>query len=263
MLQPREERLAAREARHGLEQPDVRIGFHLAHERQQRLRREHTVGVEHDHEVVARTPARDEVVQVADLPARVLGAPPVPHAHAVAEPVAQRVKCGGLAHVGIRIRGVRKHEDLEARRFLLEQRLRHGLQGREARRGVLVVDRHHERSAMDDGQFGDRTQPGAAEQHSRDSRRRRQRDPAERDGEQDDHQPLEERRAAAERHDADHLVARVHRERQRTTEGHDARGNGSSGSSVELALTGVPPEVLLGHVEKRRGRCRGRLSGGH
>jgi hypothetical protein len=198
---------------------EIRVRGHLAHERHERFRSEDAVRVEHDHEVIAAAPARHEIVQIADLAADVVGAAPIPNAHSIAELLAQHVIGRGLLDVELGPRRVGKHENLEGRRVLLEQGFGHREQPGERARRALVVDRHHQRSALLDAQIRFGAAPYPAEQYARHGGGSRQRDPTERDREQRDHRPLQHRHDA-DGHDGDHLERRVDRQRQRAAKRH-------------------------------------------
>ncbi len=160
---------------HGLQQTEIRIRGHLAHERHERIGREDAIRVEHDHEIVTAAPIRHEVLQVADLAADVVGAAPVPNAHSVAELFAKRVIRRRLLDVELGARRVRKNEQLEARGLFLEQRLRHREQRGERAGRILVVDGHDERRALLDARLAVGSPADAAEQHAGDRGRGRQR----------------------------------------------------------------------------------------
>ncbi len=262
LLEAREQRVAAAEPRHGLQEPELRVRNHLAHQRHERIRREDAVRVEHDHEVVPAAPARDEIAQVAGLLPDVLGAVAVPDAHALAERLAQRMQRRGLVHVDGRVGRVRQHEDLEGVRVAqIGQRLGHRLERRERTRRIFVVDGHHERSALLDRRIRAAMAPYSAEQDARDGGRRRQRDPTEGDREQHDHHALK-RAHAADGHDGDHLARRVRRERNCAAERDQAREPRLEPRPRDLALARIALEVLVRHLEQRE-RRHGGLSRGY
>lgn len=67
LLQPREQRPPAHEAGQRLDQTDARIGGEPPGQRQQRLRRDQAVGVEHHHGLVTSAPTLHPVSDVAGL----------------------------------------------------------------------------------------------------------------------------------------------------------------------------------------------------
>ena len=74
-----QERLAADEARHGLQETKARFGIHARDHLDQGIGIHQAVSVEHDHVGVAAAPAAHEVFDVAGFAADVLRAAAVPH----------------------------------------------------------------------------------------------------------------------------------------------------------------------------------------
>jgi hypothetical protein len=149
------------------------------------------VGVEHDHAFVVGAPAPHEVGDVARLAFAAVAAAAVEHplrAEALAEALPQRLFVGRDALVG----GVRKHEEIERPLLALERE--RGPGRRESRpdaHGVLVVDRHHDRSAAPQrapGELGhvERLRIAASQLHAKARYRgpQRARDPGEEPEEQ-------------------------------------------------------------------------------
>ena len=145
-------------------------------QRQQRVGRDDAVGVEHDHEVVAPAPTRDEVVQVAGLAARIVRcAADTRRASDRRASSRSAWNAAVSAHVrssGSVVSDSTKISKPAASRSSSVSAM--ACERREARAGSLVVHRHHERRALHRrGASGARAQPRAAEQHAGDGRGRR------------------------------------------------------------------------------------------
>ena len=222
-----------------------------------------TVGIEHDHMLVGRSPARDEIRDIASLAARVLRAVAIVETRLRSEAFAHGNKGAFLGDPDIRIGRVRQEEPVvmiaEARRLdLLEDRLH----GAEHACGRLVVDRHDDGGPrlQRPGQFA--RQPVAGEQpdEAQQAAREGKRDPREIRHEQKQQRPFQ-RGDDADVDDAVHFPGAIGGQQGATAKHEQAR---SPGRVPELARQGLAfllrlktPQRLNGHGKRRFRRHAG------
>ena len=196
LLHAGEQRRGTGDDRQGLDQPDIRMTFHRAHQAHQRLAGHQAVGVQ-DQELLigaaeAPHPFGDVSRFAGDVPrTAAIEDPPVS-----ARPLAQCQKPRLLGDPDVGIGGVAEDEQVERiARADLPQRLIDRLQlGHDPRR-LLVVGRHHQRGARGKPRqrrvrTGAERAPAAGQQRKEAGERagERQRDPGEQREEQRQHE---------------------------------------------------------------------------
>ena len=142
----REHRVAADQLGRGLDQADVRVGVHPAHQLGHGAGGHQRVGVQHQHVAVGAAPPGDEVLDVAGLALHVAQAAPVEDVLAARHLLAEALPGVELGEPDVGVGRVAQHEQVAA--LALRQRLQprpHRPQAGEDAVRVLVVDRHDER----------------------------------------------------------------------------------------------------------------------
>ncbi len=144
LLNPREQRVAVDDQRQGLDDPAVGVGLHRGGELHDRRAGHQAVGVEHDHMRIGAAPARNEILDIAGLAARVLLAAPDRRGGRAASKAAPNGDEGALLRdPDVRIGRVGEEEPVE---MLAKPGRLHvlvdGLQRREDAARRLIVDRH-------------------------------------------------------------------------------------------------------------------------
>ena len=174
LLHPAKERVRPDHQRRGLDEPGGRVGGHLVGQREDGPGAHQAVGVEHEHRVMRPAPCLDPVADIAGLAPGIVAATAIPDPHAGRQHRAQRRMGAPLGPRDARVLRVAEDVEIEAVRGRRgAQRLHHGAGIAEHVRGILVIDRHHERHAQRRRGAGRaaRAQPAAGEAERRGGQR--------------------------------------------------------------------------------------------
>ncbi len=141
LLPPAEQAGAARDCRHGLDEPDIGVSLHRMGELEHGLAAHQAVGIQHDHMGIGATEAANPFGDVAGLALGIDRTAAIINLHrAVA---AQSRECHPFGAMHLRIGTVAQHENIERRCCAgLFQRMDHGPQATENGADILVIDRH-------------------------------------------------------------------------------------------------------------------------